>query len=166
LFQGVLVCTREWYINVVPWCVLDTLGLPCRISRASRCTSAPPTVWPLPYALTPNTVELIPTLGALFPRGGPVQDPVLTPAPHTCSPSPTPAPHTQTLTPNPKPSPQTPNPQPKTLSAHTRPKTLSTHPQPKTFSAGGEKRDVTVAMTRGAGGSRIRHRPCAFFPPS
>ena len=31
-----------------------------------------------PYALTPNTVELIPTLGALFPRGGPVQDLVLT----------------------------------------------------------------------------------------
>ena len=30
------------------------------------------------YALTPNSVELIPTLGALFPRGGPVQDPVLT----------------------------------------------------------------------------------------
>ena len=30
-----------------------------------------------PYALTPNTVELIPTLGALFPRGGPIQDPVL-----------------------------------------------------------------------------------------
>ena len=28
--------------------------------------------------LTPNTVEPIPTLGALFPRGGPVQDPVLT----------------------------------------------------------------------------------------
>ena len=27
---------------------------------------------------TPNTVELIPTLGALFPRGGPVQKPVLT----------------------------------------------------------------------------------------
>ena len=25
-----------------------------------------------------NTVEVIPTLGALFPRGGPVQDPVLT----------------------------------------------------------------------------------------
>jgi len=25
-------------------------------------------------ALTPNTVELIPTLGARFPRGGPVQD--------------------------------------------------------------------------------------------
>ena len=32
-----------------------------------------------PYALTPDTVELIPTLVALFPRGGPVQDPVLTP---------------------------------------------------------------------------------------
>ena len=31
-----------------------------------------------PYALTPNTVELILTLGAIFPRGGPVQDPVLT----------------------------------------------------------------------------------------
>ena len=30
------------------------------------------------YALTPNTVELIPTLGALPPRGGPVQGPVLT----------------------------------------------------------------------------------------
>ena len=25
-----------------------------------------------PYALTPNTVDLILTLGALFPRGGPV----------------------------------------------------------------------------------------------
>ena len=33
-----------------------------------------------PYALTPHTVELIPTLGALSPRGGPVQDPVLTQA--------------------------------------------------------------------------------------
>ena len=32
-----------------------------------------------PYTLTPNAVELILTLGALFPRGGPVQDPVLTP---------------------------------------------------------------------------------------
>ena len=31
-----------------------------------------------PYALTSNTVELIPTLGALFLRGEPVQDPVLT----------------------------------------------------------------------------------------
>ena len=31
-----------------------------------------------PYALTPNAVELIPTLGALSPRDGPVQDPVLT----------------------------------------------------------------------------------------
>ena len=31
-----------------------------------------------PYALTPHTVQRIPTLGALFPRGGPVQDPVLT----------------------------------------------------------------------------------------
>jgi len=26
-----------------------------------------------PYALTPNTVEPIPTLGARFPRGGPVR---------------------------------------------------------------------------------------------
>ena len=31
-----------------------------------------------PYALAPNAVELIPTIGALFPRGWPVQDPVLT----------------------------------------------------------------------------------------
>ena len=37
---------------------------------------APPTI-----SLISNTVELIPTLGALFPRGGPVQDPVLTPTP-------------------------------------------------------------------------------------
>ena len=33
-------------------------------------------------ALTPNTVELIPTLGALSPRGGPVQDPFLTRGAH------------------------------------------------------------------------------------
>jgi hypothetical protein len=31
-----------------------------------------------PYALTPNTVELISALAALFSRGRPVQDPVLT----------------------------------------------------------------------------------------
>ena len=31
-----------------------------------------------PDPLTPNAVELIPTLGALFPRGGPGQEPVLT----------------------------------------------------------------------------------------
>ena len=30
------------------------------------------------HALTPNTVELIPVLGALFPRGGHVKHPVLT----------------------------------------------------------------------------------------
>ena len=35
-------------------------------------------VRPMVYVLRPNTVELIPTLGALFPRGGPVQEPVLT----------------------------------------------------------------------------------------
>ena len=29
-----------------------------------------------PLFVTPNTVELVPTLGALFPRCGPVQDPV------------------------------------------------------------------------------------------
>ena len=34
-----------------------------------------------PDALTPNTVDLIPTLAALSPQGGPVQDPVLTPTP-------------------------------------------------------------------------------------
>ena len=38
----------------------------------------PPHWYKGPYALTPNTVELISTLGALPPRGGPVQDPVLT----------------------------------------------------------------------------------------
>ena len=30
------------------------------------------------YALTPSTVELIPTLRALLSRGGPIQDPILT----------------------------------------------------------------------------------------
>ena len=30
------------------------------------------------HALTPNTVELLPTIGALLPRGGPAQDLVLT----------------------------------------------------------------------------------------
>jgi len=44
-----------------------------------------------PYALTPNTVELIPTLGALFLRGGPVQDPVLTPPAAQTAPSTTPS---------------------------------------------------------------------------
>ena len=34
--------------------------------------------WVQVMSLTPNTVELIPTPGALSPRGGPVQDPVLT----------------------------------------------------------------------------------------
>ena len=34
--------------------------------------------------LTPNTVELIPTIGALFPRGGPAQDSVLT-LPEPCA---------------------------------------------------------------------------------
>ena len=32
----------------------------------------------LRFALTPNTVELIPALGALSTRGGPVKDPILT----------------------------------------------------------------------------------------
>ena len=32
-----------------------------------------------PHALTPIAVELVPTLGALSPRGGPVQDPAHTP---------------------------------------------------------------------------------------
>ena len=31
-----------------------------------------------PHDLTPNAVEPIPTLGAFFPRGGPINDPVLT----------------------------------------------------------------------------------------
>ena len=31
------------------------------------------------------TFELIPTRGALFPRGGPVQDPVLTPPVNACT---------------------------------------------------------------------------------
>ena len=38
----------------------------------------PPRTMLRAYALTPDTVELIPTLGALFPRGGSVQDSVLT----------------------------------------------------------------------------------------
>ena len=40
---------------------------------------------PLTPPLTPNTVETTSTIGALFPRGGPAQDPVLTslPSHHT-----------------------------------------------------------------------------------
>ena len=43
--------------------------------------SAPPSLLRRTHALSLNTVELIPTLGALSPRGGPIQDPVLTPHP-------------------------------------------------------------------------------------
>ena len=39
----------------------------------------------VPYALTSKTVEPIPTLGALFPRCGSVQDPVLTRTEGYCS---------------------------------------------------------------------------------
>jgi len=44
-----------------------------------------------PYALTPNTVELIPTIGAFPPRGGPVEDPVLTEYVHVAQDGPAPA---------------------------------------------------------------------------
>ena len=40
-----------------------------------------------PFALTPDTVELTPNLGALSPRSGPVQDPVLTEGLVTVQPS-------------------------------------------------------------------------------
>ena len=40
-----------------------------------------------PYTLPLNTVELIHTLAAPFPRGGPVQDPVLTRTAHTGQPA-------------------------------------------------------------------------------
>ena len=52
-----------------------------RTARASACwqrlsRSAPHSRRMPPLFITPNTVELVPTLGALFPRCGPVQDPV------------------------------------------------------------------------------------------
>ena len=46
--------------------------------RAQPHPRPPQRPGPHAYALTPNTVELIPTLGALFPRGGPVPDPAPT----------------------------------------------------------------------------------------
>ena len=46
-------------------------------SQGCPAFSRPARAFWYPYALTPNIVELIPTLGALFPREGPVQDPVL-----------------------------------------------------------------------------------------
>ena len=49
-------------------------GAECRVQGSGSDNAG------APQPLTPNTVELIPTLGALFPRGGPVQDSVLTPA--------------------------------------------------------------------------------------
>jgi len=53
----------------------------------SVCTrQSPPRLRPCRPHL-PNAVELIPTLGAPFPRGGPVQDPVLTPRAMTLEPS-------------------------------------------------------------------------------
>jgi len=50
---------------------------PCRL-QGGRTGEVPGCAAHCPYALTPNTVALIPTLGALFPKGGPVQDPGLT----------------------------------------------------------------------------------------
>ena len=44
---------------------------------------APASLWG-PYALTPNALELIWPLAALVPRGGPVQDPVLTACSRRC----------------------------------------------------------------------------------
>ena len=44
-----------------------------------RSGALPPTARRLTLQHGPNTAELSPTLGALFPQGGPVQDPVLTP---------------------------------------------------------------------------------------
>ena len=52
---------------------------PCRAASPGLRTT-PRTAGP--HNLTPNTVELISTIGSLLPRGGPVQDPVLTPSVH------------------------------------------------------------------------------------
>jgi len=62
-----------------------------------------------PLPLTPNPVELIPTLGSLILRGGPVQDPVLT---RTLDPEPE-ALHPKPETPHPNPTPHAPLPTPK-----------------------------------------------------
>ena len=50
----------------------------CNTNTASRHVCASHRGCACPYALTPNTVELTPTLEALFPRGGAVQEPVRT----------------------------------------------------------------------------------------
>ena len=51
---------------------INLLDTPAEITKKIKRCKVPP------KKLTPNTVELIPTLGALFPRGGPVQDPAIT----------------------------------------------------------------------------------------
>jgi len=51
-------------------------GVEAATRLSGRATSPPP-----PSPLTPNTVELIPNLGVLPPRGRPVQEPILTPFP-------------------------------------------------------------------------------------
>ena len=61
------------------------------------------------YALILDTVELVYILGALFPRGGPVQDSALTHLVRDGALTPQLSPHPPPLTPNP--SPPTPHPQ-------------------------------------------------------
>ena len=61
--------------------LMSEVPLYCEACINTTATHAPPLRLCLsrnPYALTPNTVEPIPTLGAIPPRGGPVQDPVFT----------------------------------------------------------------------------------------
>ena len=60
-------------------CATNTLALVGVLSaQIPTCTLSAQIHTASSNALTPNTAELIPTLRSLFPRGGPVQDPVLT----------------------------------------------------------------------------------------
>ena len=68
-------------------CLNPSLWTGPALQRRPRGELRPAVRPPALRPLTPNTVELIFTLGALFPRGGPVQDPVLTPPPLRVTPS-------------------------------------------------------------------------------
>ena len=59
-----------------PWRARASYDMSWWAANAARGGMPP---WWTGRALTPNTVERIPAIGAIFSRGGPVQDPVLTP---------------------------------------------------------------------------------------
>ena len=75
--QSFVFRCRVWCLVFRVW-GLGSSARPASAAESVRVLDGPASGDKGPYALTPNTVELIPTLGALPPREGPVQDVVLT----------------------------------------------------------------------------------------